>query len=265
VVLTPHLGASTHEAQSNVAIDLAEQIRDFASGGMVRSPVNLPFMRPELLRVLGRHIWLCEVMGAVAGELCDGPIREVAVTISGALAEGDVQPLSVAALRGLLAGKIASVTYVNAQLVARARGIQVRETRSADHAGERDEIAVSVRGDGGCATISGTILSHDEPIITRIDDYPINLTPQRYMLFTCHKDQPGMVAKVAGILGGFDINISTMSVARLGVRQDSVMVMSLDDPMTPALVAEVSRASGIHTVKFVSLDHISPVFHGQSA
>ncbi len=260
VVLTPHLGASTHEAQFNVAIDLAEQIRDHLTGGMARSPVNLPFMRPEIMRVLGKYIWLAEAMACMAGELCDVTVNEVEIAVHGPLAGKDITPLTIAALRGLFVSKMESVTYVNAQLVAKSHGIQVKETKSEDGQ-ERDEVTVTVSGTGGRAVISGTILAHDEPIITKINDYPINLTPQRYMLFTCHKDQPGMVAKVAGVLGDFDVNISTMSVARRGVRQDAVMVMTLDDHLKGNLVSELGKAAGIHSVKFVSLDRVSPAFH----
>lgn len=260
VVLTPHLGASTFEAQFNVAIDLAEQIRDYMTGGMVRSPVNLPFMRPEIMRSLGRFIWLAEAMGAIAGELCEGAIRNVEITVQGNLAQKDISPLAIAALRGLFSSKIETVTYVNAQLIARNHGIQVREVRSEDTASEYDEVSITVSGEESSAAVSGTILAHNEPIITKINEFPINLTPQRYMLFTSHRDQPGMVAKVAGILGKFDINISTMSVARKGVRQEAVMVMTLDDALKADLVKELTKDPGIHMARFVTLDNVSPVY-----
>lgn len=260
VVLTPHLGASTVEAQFNVAIDLAEQIRDYMTGGMVRSPVNLPFMRPEIMRSLGRFIWLAEAMGAIAGELCAEAIQTVEITVQGGLAQKDVSPLAIAALRGLFASKIETVTYVNAQLIAKAHGIQVKESKSEDTDSDYDEVKITVSGGKSTAAVSGTILAHNEPIITRINEFPINLTPQRFMLFTSHRDQPGMVAKVAGILGKFDINISTMSVARRGVRDEAVMVMTLDDPLKPDLVKELSNDSGIHMARFVTLDNVSPVY-----
>ncbi len=261
VVLTPHLGASTIEAQFNVAIDLAEQLRDYLTGGMARSPVNLPFMRPEILQALGRYLWLAEAIGATAGGLAPGTVREVEIISCGALATKDTTPLTVAALRGIFSGRVEGVTYVNAQLVARNHGIQVRESKFEESAQFRDEISVSVATDRETSTITGTVLPHDEPIITRINDYPINLTPARYMLFTSHRDQPGMVAKVAGALGNYDINISTMSVGRRGVRQDAVMVMTLDDPIPQALLSELSQVGGIHTARYVSLDHM---FWGQS-
>lgn len=255
VILTPHLGASTEEAQFNVAIDIAEQIRDYLTGKSVRSPVNLPSMRPEVVKALGKFIWLTEAMAAIAGEFLQGNVKEMDITISGALTQKDNAPLTVAALRGLFASRMEGVTYVNAPIVARNHGVHVRQSNMQE-GGDRDEISLRLRGENGEATLTGTVLAHDEPIITRVNGFPINLTPQRYMLFTSHSDQPGMVAKVAGILGNFDINISTMSVARRGVREEAVMVMSLDDALSHELVAEVSSAPGIHMARFVSLDHI---------
>jgi D-3-phosphoglycerate dehydrogenase len=248
------LGASTVEAQFNVAIDLAEQMRDYLTAGIARSPVNLPWMRPEVLKSLGRYVWLSEAMGAIAGELADGTIREVEIIAYGALAAKDTAPLAVAALRGLFLRRMENVTYVNAQLIAKNNGILVRESRSAEESNEfKDELSVIAATDKGITTISGTVLAHDEPIITRINEHPINLSPAQYMLFTAHRDQPGMVAKVAGALGTHDVNISTMSVGRKGVRKDAVMVMTLDDPVPEALFTSLANMDGIHMARFVSL------------
>ncbi|HEY9720086.1 MAG TPA: phosphoglycerate dehydrogenase [Trichormus sp.] len=269
VVLTPHLGASTVEAQFNVAIDLAEQMRDYLTAGIARSPVNLPFMRPEVLKSLGKYVWLSEAMGAVAGELVDGNIKEVEIISYGALAGKDTAPLAVAALRGIFLRRMETVTYVNAHLIAKNNGISVRESKSRgeDESASRrsgaegetennqfkDELSVIITTASGLTSITGTILAHDEPIITRINDHPINLSPAQYMLFTAHRDQPGMVAKVAGALGNHDVNISTMSVGRKGVREHAVMVMTLDDPVPQELITDLSKLDGIHMARFVSL------------
>lgn len=253
VILTPHLGASTVEAQYNVAIDLAEQIRDFLATGIAKSPVNLPFMRPEILKSLGKYVWLAESMGAIVGALCDGNIQKVEIITSGTLAEKDSTPLCVAALRGLFSSRVEGVTYVNAQLVAKQHGINLQQSRSSSE--DNDELSVRVVSDTMSSSISGVVLPHNEAIVTKINDYPINLTPARYMLFTSHKDQPGMVARVASILGDNNINISTMSVGRQGPRESAVMVMTLDDPLPSKINAQLGNADGIHLSRFVSLNH----------
>jgi D-3-phosphoglycerate dehydrogenase / 2-oxoglutarate reductase len=255
IILTPHLGASTEEAQFNVAIDIAEQISDYLAGRHVRSPVNLPSMRPEVLKALGKFVWLAEAMAAVAGEYLQGKVRELSIGVSGELSSKDTTPLATAALRGLFSSRMEGVTYVNAPIVARNHGVLVKQANLGSES-ERDELAITLKGDNGRSRLAGTILSHDEPLITRINDFPVNLTPQRYMLFTSHRDQPGMVAKVAGILGKHDVNISTMSVARLGAREEAVMVMGLDDPLNKELLVEIEHAPGIYLARFVSLSHL---------
>jgi D-3-phosphoglycerate dehydrogenase len=256
VVLTPHLGASTFEAQFNVAIDLAEQIRDYILTGSARSPVNLPYMRPDVVKSLGKYLFLAEVMGAIAGELAEGGVKQVELVASGALSEKEITPLTIAALRGIFSRRMEGVTYVNAQLTARNHGIAVKETKLAEGQRYRDELAIIVSTDGSHAALSGTILAHDEAVITKINNYPINLTPSRYMLFTSHSDQPGMVAKVAGALGEQDINISTMTVARSGAREQAVMVMTLDDPLNQEQVRLLGKQSGIHMARFVALNNL---------
>jgi D-3-phosphoglycerate dehydrogenase / 2-oxoglutarate reductase len=257
VILTPHLGASTVEAQFNVAIDLAEQMRDYLTIGVTKSPVNLPFMRPEILKSLGRYVWLAEAMGTIAGQLGDGTVKEVEIIASGELATKDITMLSVAALKGVLSNKMETVTYVNANLVAKNKGIQVRESKFNEESQFRSELSVILATDQGVTSISGTILAHDEAIITTINSHPINLTPAKYMLFTTHRDQPGIVAKVAGALGEHDVNISTMGVGRRGVREDAVMVMTLDDPIPAELMHNLAQVPGIHLARFVSLSSIS--------
>lgn len=257
IVLTPHLGASTVEAQFNVAIDLAEQIRDYLITGVAKSPVNLPFMRPDILKSLGKYVWLAEAMGAIAGELIDGTVKEVEIVAYGSLASKEIAPLSVAALRGMFLKHIEGVTYVNAGLIARNHGIQVRESKFEESSQYRDELSVIMSTDRSESSVSATVLAHNEPIITRINNYPISLTPARYMLFTAHHDRPGMVAKVAGTLGVHDINISTMALGRRGVREHAVMVMTLDDPIPGNLVAELGKLEGIQMARFVSLDPLA--------
>jgi D-3-phosphoglycerate dehydrogenase len=263
VILTPHLGASTVEAQFNVAIDLAEQMRDYLTLGVTKSPVNLPFMRPEILKELGRYVWLGEALGTIIGQLGDGTVKEVEVIASGELSTKDIAPLTVSALKGVLRSRMESVTYVNANLIAKNNGIQVRESKFNEDSQFKSEISIILATDQGVTSISGTILPHDEAVITKINNHPINLTPSKYMLVTAHRDQPGIIAKVAGALGQHDVNISTMGVARRGVREEAVMVMTLDDPIPPDLMKKLAEVPGIYLARFVSLTSIptQPAHH----
>jgi len=210
-------------------------------------------MRPEVMRELGAYVWLAESMGTIAAALNSGDIRSLEIVCAGRLASKDNAPLVVAGLRGILSKRIEGVTYVNAQLIARNNGIQVRNSKSEDTTQVHDELTVIVSSQKQVSSLSGTILIHDEPLITKINSYPINLNPVPMMLFTSHKDQPGMVAKVAGTLQKHDVNISNMSLARVGVRQEAVMVMGVDDPLGPEILAELTTIDGVNTANFVSL------------
>ncbi len=254
VILTPHLGASTHEAQFNVAVDLAEQIRDFLLTGIARSPVNLPSMKPEAVRELGKYIWLAEAMGNVACELSNGEASQLEIIAKGNLATKDIAPLVVASLRGMLTKRIDGVTYVNAHLIAKNHGIQVRSSKDEQTDQFQDEVTVMVSTQAGQVSLTGTVLANEAPLITQINSHPINLYPAKMMLFTSHTDQPGMIAKIASILAKYNINISNMSLARLGVREDAVMVMGLDDKLSPAILTEIDQLPGIIKAHFVSLE-----------
>lgn len=253
VILTPHLGASTHEAQFNVAIDLAEQIREFLNTGIARSPVNLPSMKPEAVRELGKYIFLAESMGNIACELADGQASQLEVIARGGLAEKDASPLVVVALRGMLAKRIDGVTYVNAQLIAKNHGISVRQSKDEQTDNFQEEVTVNVYTETNKISLTGTVLAHNEPLISRINAHPINLYLSKMMLFTSHTDQPGMIAKIASALAKYNINISNMSLARLAAREDAVMVMGLDDCLTVPMLKEIEALDGIRKAHFVSL------------
>ncbi len=257
VVLTPHLGASTQEAQFNVAIDLAEQIGDYLKNGVAKSPVNLPFMRPEFVKELGKYIWLAEAMGTIASELKSGDVLKLEVISVGDLTTKSDAPLVVAALRGMLAKRIDGVTYVNAQLIARNKGIQVVSSKSHETSTFNEELRVIVTSKEGVTSLAGTILAHDEAMITEINSHPVNLYPVPMMLFTEHRDEPGVVAKVASVLAKHDVNISNMSLARNNVRAEAVMVMGMDDILSKDVLSELTKLTALNSVHFVSLSGMS--------
>ena len=259
IILTPHLGASTHEAQLNVAIDLAEQIRDFLITGIARSPVNSPAMKPESVRELGKYISLADAMGRVDYELSNGEATQLEVVAKGNLATKDIAPLVVSALHGVLTKRISGVTYVNAHLVAKNHGLQIRSSKDEHTEQFQDEITVTVTTAKENVCLTGTVLANDAPLITKINAHPINLYPSKMMLFTSHTDKPGMIAKIASILAKHDINISNMSLARLAVREDAVMVMGLDDNLTPDIITEINNLPGIIKAHFVSLETLVQV------
>lgn len=254
LILTPHLGASTEEAQTNVAIDVAEQIRDVLLGLPARSAVNIPGLRPEVLEQLKPYLNLAETLGNLVGQLAGGRIDALEIRLQGELANSDTKPIVIAALKGLLSQALQErVNYVNAAIEAKDRGIRLIETRDAsvrDYTGSIHLVAQSAQ-ESRCAT--GALLNQDELRITAIDNFPVNVPPTRYMLITQHRDMPGIIGQIGSMLGQFNVNIASMQVGRKLVRGDAVMVLSLDDPLPEGVLSEIKKAQGITDAYIVNL------------
>ncbi|MGF1673945.1 MAG: phosphoglycerate dehydrogenase [Rivularia sp. (in: cyanobacteria)] len=254
VVLTPHLGASTTEAQVNVAIDVAEQIRDVLLGLPARSAVNIPGLNPDVLEKLKPYMELAETLGNLVGQLAGGRVELLNVSLQGELATNKSQPLVVAALKGLLYQALRErVNYVNASIEAKERGIRVIETRDdsvKDYAGS---LHLQATGNLGTHAVTGALLGGGEIRITDLDGFPINVPPSRYMLFTVHRDMPGIIGKIGSLLGSFNVNIASMQVGRKIVRGDAVMVLSIDDPLPDGILKEITKVPGIRDAYTVTL------------
>jgi D-3-phosphoglycerate dehydrogenase len=254
VILTPHLGASTVEAQVNVAIDVAEQIRDVLLGLPARSAVNIPGLTPDVMEKLRPYLKLAETMGNLVGQLAGGRIDSLNVRLQGDLATGNSQPLVVASIKGLLSQALRErVNYVNAAIEAKERGIRVVETRDASVRDFSGSIHLEANGTKGQHSVTGTLLSNGEIRITDLDEFPINVPPSNYMLFTLHRDMPGIIGKIGSLLGSFNVNIASMQVGRKIVRGDAVMALSLDDPLPEEILSEIIKIEGIRDAYTVKL------------
>ena len=254
VVLTPHLGASTTEAQINVAVDVAEQIRDVLLGLPARSAVNIPGLRPDVLEKLRPYLELAETLGNLAGQLAGGRVEQVQIRLQGDLANQDSKPIVIATLKGLLTNALRErVNYVNASIEAKERGIKVIETRDASVKDFTGSLYVSAQGSLGEHSVTGTILGGSEVRITDVNQLPINVPPTKYMLFTLHRDMPGIIGKIGSLLGSFNVNIASMQVGRQIVRGDAVMVLSIDDPLPDGILEEITKVPGIRDAYTVAL------------
>ena len=255
LVLTPHLGASTEEAQENVAIDVAEQIRDVLLGLPARIAVNIPGLNAEVMEQLKPHLQLAETLGQLLSQLAGGQISELEVRLQGEFALHPSQPLVVAALKGILSTALGdSINFVNATLEAKDRGIHVLEVKddaARDFAG--GSLQLSSRSSKGNHTVAGAVFADGELRVTTIDEFPVNVTPSHHMLFTRHRDMPGIIGQIGSVLGEHNVNIASMQVGRRIVRGDAVMVLSLDDPIPPTLLASVQQITGIQEAHPVTL------------
>jgi D-3-phosphoglycerate dehydrogenase len=264
VVVTPHLGASTQEAQVNVAVDIADQVLAVLQGRPPRSAVNMPAVSPEEYARLEPFLRLGGKMGRLQAQLLEGPVRAVQVEYSGDLIEMEVQPITRAILMGLLQPIMPeSINIVNAPVVAESRGIRVTESKLA---GEADlsgpagslppiganRIVVTVET-GRRRAVSGSVLHSGEIRIEAIDQFRVDLVPEGYLLFCQHIDRPGIIGAVGTLLGDNGINIAQMYVGREGIRRRALMVVSLDDPVPGPLLDEIRRVIEAEVVTLIEL------------
>jgi len=256
VVLTPHLGASTEEAQLKVAVDVAQQVLDVLHGRPARSAVNVMPVSPESLRALEPYLPLAEKMGRLQGQLAEGPITSVELVYAGALAEEDSRLLTPAFLKGMLEPVLDEpVNLVNAEMVAKGRGIRVVESRSAEPEDYVSLITSRVTADGQERLVAGALFGKSEPRIVRMDNYRVDFRPFGYMLVSMHIDRPGMIGKVGTLLGQHQINIAGMHVGRREPKPGgpSVMILALDNPVPPDILAQLRQVDGITTAALVEL------------
>jgi len=255
LILTPHLGASTAEAQASVAIDVAEQIRDVLLGLPARSAVNIPGLSPDLMEELRAHLSLAEHLGHCISQLAGGNVQELEVRMQGELAAQPSQPLVTASLKGLLSSALGErINYVNAGLEARSRGIKVLEVKdeaSRDYSG--GSLQLICRSSSGLHQLTGAVFAGDELRITSVDSFPISVPPSNHMLFTRHRDMPGIIGRLGSLLGHHNVNIASMQVGRRIMRGDAVMVLSVDDPIPETLLDDITSIEGIREAHAVSL------------
>jgi D-3-phosphoglycerate dehydrogenase / 2-oxoglutarate reductase len=240
-VLTPHLGASTEEAQVLVAEEVADQVLDVLAGRPARYAVNAPLVTPETARAIGPYLPLAQTLGRFFAQFARSAVRTLTLEIAGEPAEFDATPLAAAALRGLLENTTTErVNLVNAVAIAKARGVTLVERKTRDAGAFSALLTLSGEVRGRPIRVAGTV-ANGEPRLTRLDDYWMDMAPSDVMLITRHQDKPGTMGRIGSILGDADVNISAMHLARTRPREDAFMILALDDDV-PAPVADAIRA-----------------------
>lgn len=254
VVVTPHLGASTVEAQLGVAKVIAEEILVALRGGFVRNAVNVPFIRPEVLAEIGPFVGLAEKLGRFAAQLVSGRIDLVEVGFSGEIARHDVSLLTTAVLKGVLSVALQeAVNFVNANEVAKKRGIRVTESRREEEEDYVSLITVRVVAPEGERTVAGTLQRGKEPRVVAIDGYRVDTPLEGHMLFIPHMDRPRIIGRVGTLIGAHDINIAAMQVGRKVIGGPAVMLLAVDSPVPEETLAEIAKVDGVMGVRMVSL------------
>ncbi|MET3575621.1 phosphoglycerate dehydrogenase [Bhargavaea ullalensis] len=254
VIATPHLGASTIEAQESVAIDVGRDVIRFLSGEPVKNPVNLPSLSKEALAKIEPFFNLAESLGTFLSRLSDQPVTEVSVKYAGELADYDVRPLTRNALKGLLKRNLGShVNDVNAKFLADSFQINVSEHKTANSKGFQQLITVEAKTGEVFHRVSGTLLNGFGARIVKVDDYAVDVSPEGHLLLIRHKDQPGAIGRVGMLLAEENINIATMQVGRSEAGGDAIMMLTVDNEVQPEEVGRLLEIDDIYAVRTVDL------------
>jgi len=254
VVATPHLAASTQEAQVTVAVEVAEQVVAVLEGRLAPFAVNAPPISAESARVLAPYSHLARTLGNLATQLAGGQLRSIEITYSGEIAEHDTSALKASVIRGLLEPVSEEpVTLVNAAIVARNRGLRISERKSSAPESYANLVTVRVDTDRTDSLVGGTIID-GVPHIVRIDEYWVSVVPTGgQVILTRHVDRPGMIGKVGTLLGEADINISSMQVGRERPRGPALMLISVDDSIPLDVLDRIQSVAGLEYAKLVRI------------
>jgi D-3-phosphoglycerate dehydrogenase len=246
-VSTPHLGASTSEAQVNVAIQVAEQMADFLMSGGVTNALNMPSLSAEEAPRLKPYMALAEKLGSMVGQLAHGAIDRISVHSEGAVAELNPKPITSAVLSGFLKTQTATVNMVNAPLIARDRGVEVREVRTEREGDYHTLLRVSVRTGDGERSVAGTLFGDQAPRLVELFGVKIEADLQGPMLYVVNEDAPGFIGRLGTALGEAGVNIGTFHLGRRSAGGEAVLLLSVDEPVTAELLTQVRALPGVKT------------------
>jgi D-3-phosphoglycerate dehydrogenase / 2-oxoglutarate reductase len=253
VIATPHLGASTTEAQLGVATMIVEQVLDYLKDGTVRGAVNMPAVSAELLAAIGPYITLGEKVGLFQGQVFGHDLREVAIEYSGDVTEHDVKPITQAVLAGLLGPVIERVNMVNASIVAEQRGIKVTESLSRRARDFASMIAVRAVTSDRESEVAGALFGRRDARIVRINGFNLEAIPKGHMLLLFNRDEPGVLGRIATFIGDHRINISRLYLGRKKIGESALALIQIDQPLAEDVLHGLASLPAVISVKQVKL------------
>lgn len=254
VVVTPHLGASTTEAQDKAGTMIADQIIAGLTGQFVSTAVNISAVPPETADQIMPFIPLAEMLGTLYGHLAGGKMNKVEIEYAGDIAQYDTGILTTAALKGMFTPVVHEpVTYVNAPLMAKDRGIEVRETKTSKSPEFTSLITLTGNNGNTKVSVSGTLSGkNDEPRLVMVDDFEMDLAPGKYMAFFQYDDKPGVIGAVGTVLGKSNINIGTMQVGRNIAKHQALMGVNVDTEIPDQVMDTLRQVNNIQMAKFIT-------------
>ena len=256
VIMTPHLGASTAEAQFNVAIDVAEQIKEVLSGGSAKAAINIPALKSAVIEPVKDYMQLSQNIGELVQQLSKGNLKNINITVNGSLSELNIAPLEVAVQKGIFSSFVEGVNFVNAPLIAKQREINVITSKSQKDCTFIGSISVTLTTDTDENTVTGALIAQNMPRIVRINDYNMSIEAENHMLIIPHENKPSMVAKVAVVIGDNNININRMQVAQKTNSKDnvSIMIITTDRDVDDDAMETINKIDGIKDAQYIKLN-----------
>lgn len=254
ILVTPHLGASTEEAQLNVALEIAQQVADALLARGIRNAVNMPYVEPETLKLLRPYIALAEKMGLLQAQLMKDPIKDVGISYAGTIIGHNTNPITMAFVKGLLTPALGEmVNFVNATIIADERGIKITESKTSQAEEFTHLITTTIKTKSETLSISGALFANNEPRIVKIDDYYMDAVPSGCMIFITNKDLPGVVGQLGTILGKNNINIAAMTFGREEKGGKAISVCNVDGEVSDRIIEQIKKMDNIYDARFISL------------
>lgn len=254
IVVTPHQGASTEEAQIAVAVDVAQSIIDYLNGKGSKNAVNIPFVDPEVLEHIRPYLFLGEKLGLFLAQTVEGQLLQVDIQFLGEVSERETTPITVAILKGLLTPILAeSVNFVNASVLAKERGIKVTESKSSTSAHYANLVQIDVRTEKKQTRVAGTMISREDTRIVTIDNYNVEAVPDGYLLLIANNDVPGIVGQLGTLLGSSGVNIAGMTLGRDVPGGQARALFKIDNRIDPSVLQQIRKMKNILDVKLIKL------------
>ena len=254
LVVTPHLGASTQEAQLNVAIEISHCIKDALLGKAIRNSINYVQMEPEVYKMVYPYISLSEKMGRFLSQIIEGGTEEIKISYIGEIASFKVDPLAMAFTKGFLSPVLEeNINYINAMGIAKERGIKIEQVKLSHEEEYVNSIRVSIKTDKEERMLEGTLFANREPRFVKMDDVYIEVAPSDYMVVINNKDRPGVIGSLGTILGSHNVNISNMSLGKRKSDGTAITVLNVDASLEKSVISDIVSNSNIISLKFIVL------------
>jgi D-3-phosphoglycerate dehydrogenase len=249
VVATPHLGASTVEAQEKVALQVAEQMADFLVSGAVVNALNMPSVSAEDMPKLKPYMGLARQIGSFMGQIVESAVAAVTIEFEGQAAQLNAKPITALVLEGLLSSQLSSVNMVNAPMVAKERGIEVSEVKRERRGPLQTQLRLTVVTEARSRTIAGTLFNGDQPRIVEITEIPVDARLGPNMLFVSNHDKPGLIGGLGSILGDAGINIATFNLGRNRPGGDAIALLEVDEAPADSVLEQIKALPNVVRVK----------------